>query len=101
MARFILDYSRPVRPDWASRRTRRANRRMWTALRKAGLLLGGLIWAMVVVGLLQVRAQRDRIQTRHDRQQLQYDSLLATKLAADRQLAQFDLWQRTTSKTAQ
>ncbi len=84
MNQYTLDYSEPRPGRW--RRTRQPHRRMTAAFRRTLLLLSGLVCGIAVVGVLRMRTEVKIHHERYQEQVIQYDSLLATKLEADREL---------------
>lgn len=85
---YTLDFSRPVRPNRRTRFRRWPRQRMYLAFRQMLPLLSGLVCSIALVGLLRQHTQTQLLRERADAQTVQYDSLLAAKVEADRQLEQ-------------
>ena len=83
MTRFTLDYS-PPRPQSRNRLRRRRSTVSPAAL--LGFCL--LVNAVVLIGIYLLVRENRQLRQEHDAQVLRYDSLLATKLHADRLLAE-------------
>lgn len=84
MNQYTLDYSEPRPKRW--RRVRPPHRRMTLAFRRMLLLLSGLVCGIAAVGLLRMRTEVQIHHKRYQDQAIRYDSVLAAKLEADRQL---------------
>lgn len=61
---------------------------MYRTFRQMMPLLSGLVCSIALVGLLRQHTQTQTLRERVDTQTIQYDSLLAAKVEADRQLDQ-------------
>lgn len=61
---------------------------MYRTFRQMIPLLGSLVCSIALFGLLRQRTQTQTLRERVDAQTIQYDSLLAAKVEADRQLDQ-------------
>ncbi|TAE25115.1 MAG: hypothetical protein EAZ91_19485 [Cytophagales bacterium] len=59
---------------------------MRSTLRKSGLLLVGLLVGIVLVGLFRLDLTNEQLQRANDQHRLRYDSLLASKLEAEKHL---------------
>lgn len=88
MNQYTLDFTNPVRPYKRTRITRPAQRRMHRTFRRMVLLVSGLVCSIVLVMWLRQRAQTQLLLTQYESRTIQYDSLLAAKLEADRHLSQ-------------
>jgi len=88
MNAYMLDFSRRARPRRPIRPTRWPRQRMYRTFRQIMPLLSTLLCSIALVGLLRQRAQTHTLRERVDAQTIQYDSLLAAKAEADRQLDQ-------------
>lgn len=83
MTRFTLDYS-PPRPQSRNRLRRRKS-----AVSAASLLgFCLLVNAVVLIGIYLLSRENRQLRQERDAHVLRYDSLLATKLHADRLLAE-------------
>lgn len=83
MTRFTLDYS-PPRPQSRTRLRRRKSTVSSAALLGFCLLVNGI----VLVGLYLLARENRQLRQERDAHVLRYDSLLATKLHADRLLSE-------------
>lgn len=88
MNQYILDFSEPARPRRPNHNSRWARRRMYQRFRRVFVMLSGLVCCIALVGMLRQQAQTHHLRQRYQMQVLQYDSLLAAKSEADRQLTQ-------------
>lgn len=88
MNQYTLDFADPVQPPRPTRPSRWPRQRMYHAFRRMLVLLSGLVCAIALVGLLRQRTETQSLRERVDAQTVQYDSLLAAKVEADRQLDQ-------------
>lgn len=61
---------------------------MYRTFRQMPWLLCGLVCSIALIGLLRQRSQTQTLHKRYQAQTIQYDSLLAAKVEADRQLEQ-------------
>lgn len=87
-----LDFSCPVQPNRRTRPGRWPRQRMYLAFRQMLVLLSSLVCGIALMGLLRQHAQMESLRERYQAQTIQYDSLLATKAEADRQLDQLRTW---------
>lgn len=85
MNQYSLDYSN--RSPQRRPSMRASNRRMRSALRKSGLLLVGLLVGIVLVGLFRLDLTNEQLKRANDQHRLRYDSLLSSKLEAEKQLS--------------
>lgn len=83
MSRFTLDYSAP-RPQSRNRLRWRRSRLSTAALLGFCLLVNGV----VLIGIYLLSRENRQLRQERDTHALRYDSLLATKLHADRLLAE-------------
>lgn len=84
MNQYTLDYSVPQPRRWS--RSSRPNRRMKRTFRQLFLPLCGLACAIALVTSLRMRTEAQMYHKRYQTQAIRYDSLLAAKQEADRQL---------------
>lgn len=82
MNQYRLDYSDPRLPN------RRSRRQMNRTLRQAMLLLCALSFGVAFVSAIRMRADARFHRMQYQTQAIRYDSLLAAKAEADRQLQQ-------------
>lgn len=88
MNQYTLDFSDPAQPRRSRHQNAMPRQRMYHALRGTALLLSGLLCGIALVGLLRQRTETQTLRERYQAQTVQYDSLLAAKVEADRQLEQ-------------
>ena len=86
MNQYTLDYSNPHSDGQSA--NRRFARRPGQSFRQAVLLISALIWGIVFVAAIRMRADAQLHQTKYQTQAIRYDSLLAAKDEADRQIRQ-------------
>ncbi|MBC7570262.1 MAG: hypothetical protein H7319_11065 [Spirosoma sp.] len=93
MNQYTLDYS-DHQPD-----ERPPNRRSKQSFRQAVRLFGALICGIAFVAAIRMRSDASFHRTQYQTQAIRYDSLLAAKAEADRQLQQLrNLLAQTSSK---
>lgn len=88
MNQYTLDFADPVQSPRRTRPNRWPRQRMYRAFRQMAGLLCGLVCSIALVALLRQHTQTQTLRERYQAQSLQYDSLLAAKVEADRQLEQ-------------
>lgn len=89
MNAYTLDFSRPVPSRVRAcpiRRPRQRVYRVYYTLRRMLVLFSGLVCGIALIGLMQQRTQTQLLRERYQNQTIRYDSLLAAKVGADRQL---------------
>ncbi|GAB3783831.1 hypothetical protein GCM10028818_42360 [Spirosoma horti] len=88
MNHYTLDFTDPDPVPRPSRSNRWTRQRMYRTCRQIPWLLCGLVCSLALIGLFRQRSQTQRLCERYQAQTIQYDSLLAAKVEADRQLDQ-------------
>ncbi|MEZ0540726.1 hypothetical protein [Fibrella arboris] len=87
MNQYTLDFADPVRPTRRTRPKRWPRQRMYRTFRQMSWLLSGLVCSIAaLLGMMRQRTQTQTLRAQYQAQAIQYDSLLAAKVEADRQL---------------